>query len=272
MVTAILCFIAWVPVVSLAQQVDAARNDALKRELTQFINGFADSYVNLPKSKNKQSVLKHFSPEAVYAIYSYNIAGKARLQNQTVKEFEIYLDELVRSSNVSLGYDLQDINITYVSPSLATVVYTVKYETKEENGIWVKGDETVSLSLVKRGESWAIVYFTIIQVEDEKLKGNCLCELFIPEVDDGDVVVKTIIPSGRSYATRFDNLEFRTVDGDWLIRSGAVAYKRLKTGEVFAINGNEEVAIGVASSKRDAVLSIIQHTYKDSCARLQTKK
>ena len=39
------------------------------------------------------------------------------------------------------------------SAQLATLTYSVNYENKEEDGIWVKGVETVMMALEKRGDN-----------------------------------------------------------------------------------------------------------------------
>ena len=123
-----------------------------------------------------------------------------------------------------------------------------------------------------RGEKWKIAHYTFIQMEDEKLKGTCVCELFLGEAEE-EVVAKTIVPSGKSYSTKFDSFEFRVVEGDWIIKAQDQLYKRLKTGPLYLLNDEGETQIGVPNSKRETVLMIIgDDLYKDSCARIKTRK
>ena len=120
---------------------------------------------------------------------------------------------------------------------------------------------------------WKIVHYAILQIEDEKLKGTCLCEIFLEEGDgDGEVVTKTTIPAGRSYSKKFNNFEFRTTEAEWVIREGENSFKRRRNGELVQLKGEEEIKLGIASSKKEAVLIILQkQLYPDSCARLKTK-
>jgi len=251
-----------------------AQNEAkIKAELSTFLQNFASDYEALPKTKNKQKVLKYFAPDATYTIYSHTIAGRARVQNFTIKDFAGYLESIVQASDITLGYDVGEQYFTYIGEDLATFSYSVRYETKEEAGIWVKGDETVTMAVIKEGDHWEVVHFTIVQIEDEKLKGTCLCELFIAEADNAEVVAKTTIPSGKSYSTRFDNFEFRPLEnGNQIIRVNGKVFKQLPSGELFEVVDGEETEIAISNSKRETVLSIIaQSLYKDSCARLKAK-
>ncbi|MEO1451319.1 MAG: nuclear transport factor 2 family protein [Bacteroidota bacterium] len=247
---------------------------AVEKELRTFIESFARDYTNLPTSKNKQNVLKYFSPEARSNLYVFNISGRSRVQNSDTKGFEAYLDNILRSSGLTLKYEVGEMHVTHAKNGIATLMYTVEYETKQEDGIWVKGAETVTMALEKKNKAWQIVHYTILQIEDEKLKGTCLCELFAAadDAEDGEVVAKTTIPSGRSYATKFDNFEFRSAGKDQIIKTGGNMYKRLSSGELVVVEDDEETQIGIATGKRDVVLTIIlEHLYKDSCARLKSK-
>ncbi|MFK7925483.1 MAG: hypothetical protein AB8H47_26255 [Bacteroidia bacterium] len=250
-----------------------AQNAEAEKQLEAEVREFATTYANLPTTKDKAAVLKYFSKEVTSVIYVFNISGKSRASTGDYKGFESYLDNMLRASGIELGYDIVEISNIFVSGDNATVSYRVNYETKIPNGIWVKGSETVTLAFEKRGDIWMIVHYTIVQFEDEKLKGTCLCELFISEADDGEVVSKTTIPSGRSYNTEFNNFEFRTVGGDQIIKVKDKVYKRLKTGAVIAMRDGEEVQIGISNSKKETVLMIIgDDLYGDSCATLKTKK
>ncbi|MEL6676704.1 MAG: nuclear transport factor 2 family protein, partial [Bacteroidota bacterium] len=188
-----------------------SEEDKLKTHLYEF----AKAYENLPQTKNKQSVLKYFDPGATSNIFVFNIRGKSGVQNGTVDGFSAFMDNLLRSNELSLKYTIVDVNSIEVVENIATAVYKVDYEIKAEDGIWVKGDETVTMAFEKKQGSWKIVHYTYIQREDEKLKGTCACRLFTE--DGGDktqIVSKTTIPAGKSYSTKYDNFELRTVDGN----------------------------------------------------------
>lgn len=251
----------------------AQEDKAVQEELSTFLDNFAKDYVNLPKSKNIQSLLKYFDERSKSNIFSFGISGQARVTNSDIPGFEAYLKSLIRATDISLTYDIQDVYFTYTTPTFASLTYSLNYETKEKDGIWVKGVETVMMALEKSNDAWKIVHYSIVQIEDEKLKGTCLCEIFLSEEEDGEVVTKTTIPAGRSYSKKFNNFEFKTIEGEWLIRSGESSFKRRRNGEMVALDGEEEVKLGIANSRREAVLVILQErTYAESCARLQTKK
>lgn len=255
------------PAITTAQDTEA-----IEKELTEFLQSFGKDYANVPTTKNTESVLNYFAKDAKSNLFIFGISGRARVQNSDVNGFEAFLKTIIRSSGIELGYDIGDIHFTNVTENLATLAYAVNYEIKEEEGIWVKGNETVTMALEKRKEGWKIVHYTILQIEDEKLKGSCLCELFTAEGPDAEVVSKTTIPSGQSYSTKFDNFEFRKTGEDQIIRVQDQSFKRLKSGEILLLEDEEETSIGISSSKRETVLTILRdHLYKESCASLRTK-
>lgn len=242
--------------------------------LTARLNSFVEAYQNLTSTKNKQAVLEHFHPEATSNIYVFNISGKSRVGNSTVNGFESYMDNLLRSSNILNVYQLIGEPTINQFGDIATVTYKVNYEIKVEDGIWVKGNEVVTLALEKVDEKWLIVHYNIIQVEDEKLKGTCICELFLGEGEDAEVVSKTTVPSGRSYTSKFDNFVFRTTEsGEWVIKSPTRTFRRLTTGQlVETMADGENMVLGIPNSKKETVLMILtEGLYKESCARIKLK-
>jgi ketosteroid isomerase-like protein len=254
-----------------AQSTMSEQEKSDQKTLEQRLRAFTEAYANLPTSKNKQSVLQYFHPEATSNIFVFNISGRSRVRNSDLKEFSAFMDNLLRASELSINYDLVEVVDIDVHGPLATLVYKVDYEIKEEGGIWVKGKETVTMAWEKIRGEWKIVHYTFMQIEDEKLKGTCLCELFISEAEDGEVVSKTTVPSGQSYTTKFNNFEFRTAGGEQVIKTEGRIYKRLRNGKLVRLTEDgDEVEIGIADSKKDAVLMIIsKDLYGDSCTRLK---
>ncbi len=237
------------------------------------LKAFVQDYQSLTETKNKQAVLQHFHPEATSNLYVFNISGQSRVLNGNVRAFEAYLDNLLRSPNLLNVYEMTGTPMVNISGNVGTLTYQVKYELKEEDGIWVKGNELVTLAVEKIGGKWLIVHYTIVQIEDEKLKGTCVCELFIGEGENAEVVSKTVVPSGRSYTTKFDNFVFRTAEnGDWIIKTPTQSFKRLTTGRLVTVGEDgDEVELGIVSSRKEAVLMILtKGLYKDSCARIKS--
>lgn len=243
--------------------------DVIQKDLFLFLDQFVQDYVSLPKTRNKETFLRHFSKEVSATIYVQNIAGRSRVSTGDYAGLSAYVDNILRANNITLGYDVAEKHVTYATPELATLVYKINYETKEENGFWVKGIETVTMALEKVGGRWLVLHYSVFQIEDEKLRGACLCEMFLAEASDGELVAKTTIPSGRSYATQFDNFEFRTSGAEQIIRTGAEQFRRKASGEVVWMGSTEEKVLGSSKSQRETALLILQHhLYKDSCTRL----
>ncbi len=245
-----------------------------EKNITAVLDSFTTAYSNLPKSKDKSSVLSHISKDLSYSIFNFSILGKSRMQEGDYKGFESYVNYLVRTSLTTLRYDVSDVRVTHTSDKLGVVTYKVDYETKEENGIWVKGKETITMAMEKRDDTWQIVHYAIIQIEDEKLKGTCLCELFASSSEEGELVARTTIPTGQQYTTKFDNFEFKTSDGETLIKvkDRDEVFKRLASGVIVVMKDGKVVELGIAKNKRESVgLLVRDYFYKERCARLKIR-
>ncbi len=266
----IFCLLA-ASVSPAAAQVQSAEKEQDEQVLMQLTTSFVDAYQKLTETKNKQAVLQYFHPEASSNLFVFNISGKSRVSNGTVKNFDAFMDNLLRTTISVYVYELMEDPVITLMGHVATISYKVKYEIKEEDGIWVKGNELVTLALEKLIDKWMIVHYSIIQIEDEKLKGTCICELFVGEGEDAEVVSKTVVPNGRSYSTKFDNFVFRKVEnGDVLIKSPTQTFRRLASGQLVIMGPEgETIELGIPAGKKETVLMILQQgLYKDSCARI----
>lgn len=253
-----------------AQTGDAGVETTIK----QHLQSFAEAYAKLPESKNKQSVLRHFSRDMQSNIFYFGISGRTRATNSNYEGFSVYLDKLLSASGMMIKYDVKEVLYVRVIDDVATAVVNVTYEMKEEDGIWVKGEETASYALQKQADGWKIVHLTVMGMEDEKLKGSCLCELFVEEGSASGVVTKTTVPAGRSYSTHFNDFSFRASEGNWIIKAGDKLYRWERAGNLFKMDesGIVQPAIGSSNSKKDIVLLILaKDLYGDNCANIKVK-
>lgn len=246
----------------------------LEKSIKAHIQSFAKAYENLPKDRNKEAVLKHFSRDMQSNIFYFNISGRAKVTNSNFDGFSAYLDKLLGASAVTIKYEIKELLYARAVEDIATAIVSVVYEIKEEDGIWVKGEETANYALKKQGDGWAIVHMAIMGMEDEKLKGNCLCELYVEEGNASGVVTKTTVPSGKSYTTNFNDFNFRSADGSWLIKTGNNVYRWERGGDLYKMDesGAGSTVVGSSSSKKEIVLKILaKDIYAENCANIKVK-
>lgn len=237
------------------------------------IMDFAKSYSAITESRNKATVLRYFHKNMTSNMFYFGINGRSRVDNSNYEGFERYLDKILRSDQLTIKYEVQNILRGISDEDVATYTYDVNFEIKEADGIWVRGNETVSMAFRKFGDEWKAVHFTVMGIEDEKLKGTCICEIFSTLDADGEVIVKTIVPSGKSYATHFADFKFKSREGNQLIRVEDRTYQWIRSGSLSELDEAGEVAVelGKAIGKKDAILLIIQQSlYAESCAKLKT--
>lgn len=267
----LLLLLGLIPAAGVLMAQDRGQDDAAT--IRNSVYAFAEAYSNLTKTRDKESVLRFFSKDLTSNMFYFGINGKARVENSDFPGFNAYLDKVLRSEGLTISYKVADVLRNQVNGNVATITYVVNYEIKEDNGIWVKGNETVSMAFKKIKDEWKAVHFSVMGMEDEKLKGTCICEFFTTRDDDGELVVKTIVPAGKSYTTEFNNFKFKNIDGNKAIRSGEYMYKWMAGGQLVQLNQEGEVIneLGKAENKKEAVLSIIRNSiYADNCARIKT--
>jgi ketosteroid isomerase-like protein len=275
MVGAFLLCLILLPASSLLAQ-DAQDKESAKL-LEGYTQDFARAYSAIPETKDKEAVLKYFSKKFQSTIFYFSIAENVRMQNSNYDGFAKYLDNLMRNDQMSVKYEIQDIIRNHVNGDVATLVAIVDYEIQEADGFHAKGTETVTFAWKKVNGVWQILHFTVMGIEDEKLRGTCLCEVF--SARNGDYVVRTTVPSGRSYSTSFNEFETRKSGEDTFIKTKDNAmFKMTADGEVWRQDGtntsidkmSEVQRLGKAGGEKGAILLIIKnHIYPDKCTSIK---
>jgi hypothetical protein len=265
------------PVFAFAQTKTASEDS-----LRTFINSFALTYSNLGASGDVESVLKHMDKSVSSTILGYDIGGKIRTLHSDYNGFERHLKRILYLKGLSIDYKISDIIVTYVRSNVGALIYTVKYKTARNGETWIKGTETVALTVTRQPkEDWKITHYTVIAVEDEKLKGSCKCELF-EDKETGNYASKTIIPSGEEYTVMFDEFKFQDGgQGVKFIEIGESIYKWRNSGvlsyykNAFAKKETKitERKIGSAKTKVAAILQILQREkYPENCTKLKLNR
>ncbi len=256
--------------------VNAPEVAALKLKFTEFI----DAYANIEKNKDVTKVLKYVAPDAISTLVSFDLTGKMNILYSDYKGFAGFLDKLTTTEGLAVNYTLDNIDKMYISGNIGVVVYGVKYENKRGGQIWSKGYENVSLTYKKIAGEWKIVQYVVTQIEDEKTKVSCICELTV-ENNSQDFIMKTTIPSGRSYITELNPIGFMFPNNEKMIVIGEKYYKWTANGD---INYMEE-PVGDATIKETKIANIAdlndrklavetiltQHYYKAVCNEVQIK-
>jgi hypothetical protein len=243
-------------------------------------NEFIAAYSTIEKTKDVKSVLNHVSNDVISTLVSFDLTGKMNILYSDYKGFATYLDKLTTTDNLVVNYTLENIDKIYVSGNLAIIVYGVSYENKRGGNVWSKGFENVTLTYKKIAGEWKIVQYVVTQIEDEKTKVACICELTV-ENNAQDFVMKTTIPSGRSYVTELNPIGFMFPDGGKLIVVGEKYYKWLSNGDINFMEeatdnkAVKETKIAVVTDQNDrqkAVETILtQHYYKSVCNEVEIK-
>ncbi len=242
---------------------------------TQF-ESFVKSYSNIQKSKDKQSVLQYLAKEVKATFILFDIANNSSIKYTNIKSFETHLEDLITSDEIELKYHVTEILREYIQTKFAVISYVVQFEIFKHGSLWSRGNETITLTYGKINGEWKIAQYTFVSIEDEKLRGSCVCEAFKGKGGE-QFVTKMAIPTGRSYVTNMTDFKFTDEkNGDKIIKAGKGIYRWNKDGEVWLKNfdqsGTElnETRLGEAADKKDVLKVILgKHLFVENCVDLK---
>jgi hypothetical protein len=259
-----------------AQKIEDAKQPASEAELREQFGEFINAYSNLQVNKDKFAVLKHMSKDVQSTIIFFYVGGRANTIVGDYAGFSSFMDKLINTQGLEIKYQVVKVPRVYISGERGVVVYVVEYDVQKNGTSWSKGNETVTLTYKKIDGEWKILQYSIVNIEDEKLRGACLCELYGDGT--GDYVAKTVIPNGRTYDTDLNTFEFTKLGEDRIVKTAKNAYRWDKDGSIFlrenALPGVQakEVKIGVADTynKKDVLALILKkHIYVETCTEIK---
>lgn len=270
----ISCFLFTASVSGYGQNKEADELDSLRQTFDAFI--FA--YQNLVDTHKTEDVLQFFSPELRTTVVTSDIRGRVRVIHNDYNEFREFLNRLAFSPGLKLDYQVAEVLKTQVSGRFGYVTYIVNYELNQEESVWNRGNETVTITFQKTIKGWKIIHFTTVIFEDEKLRGRCYCKIYAPKEADesNEYLAAVIVPSGQSYIKKTYTFLFRNGENDRVIDAGDRQFRwKYSSGEVWLLSrsGIKQDNLGTAKYRRDAIRLILkEHFHEDNCSSMSIKK
>lgn len=258
--------------------------------LNNLTKEFTSTFNNFSKTLDKGSVLKFMDKSVSALLTNTNISKNVLKFKSDYKGFEMYLDKMADSAKneIILTYKLIDIVRTYINEDMGVVTYTADYSLRKHKKMWTKGHETVVLAYKRLGAEWRIIHYTTTTIEDQKLYGECSCEFV--ELKDGSFDTKTLIPSGKSYEEKKNEIVFEEVlEGSARIRrikANGKIYRWDLSSKLFYIEQVEikattidagtapTVEIELATrvkTKQKVIETIMLHNYQENCKEVKTR-
>ncbi|WP_448519530.1 hypothetical protein [Rhodoflexus sp.] len=250
-------------------------------EIRKLTISFVENYGKFTQTKDKSSVLKFMHDKVTASLFNANVMGRYRSFTGDYQGLDEHLTKLANADNLNLNYKLTGIAAEHLSEDIGSVVYTADYQMEREGSVWEKGTEQVTLVFKKFGNEWKIVYYNTINIEDEKLRGDCFCEIF--ESKPGNFVTKTTLPGGRGYTEDLQNFEFLQRPEGRVIRSGMQIFRWSDAGEISYTPQRDskpssvapaEVKLPGSATERDQAIMLIlkEVNYKESCANIKVRR
>lgn len=243
-------------------------------EIEQYVKDYAKAYENITKSRDKLTILEFVSKDLFSTIIKSNVVDEFGLIQSSYADFDAYLEQILRTDGMEVNYEVKDVLRSKVRGRTGVVVCEIGVQVSSRGEIWNKGTELTTFVLKKYKDSWKILSFNVVNLEEEQNKGTCLTQIF--KATSGSYMVKTIIPKGETYKTNINNFEFNPGNGIIYIKlDGENSYSWLRDGPLTKVaQGNQpEKVIGSAIDEYQAVLNIIKlDLYTENCLNFKTKK
>ena len=243
-------------------------------EIEQYVKDYAKAYENITKSRDKLTILEFVSKDLFSTIIKSNVVDEFGLIQSSYADFDAYLEQILRTDGMEVNYEVKDVLRSKVRGRTGVVVCEIGVQVSSRGEIWNKGTELTTFVLKKYKDSWKILSFNVVNLEEEQNKGTCLTQIF--KATSGSYMVKTIIPKGETYKTNINNFEFNPGNGIIYIKlDGENSYSWLRDGPLTKVaQGNQpEKVIGSAIDEYQAVLNIIKlDLYAENCLNFKTKK
>lgn len=266
-------FILLFPILFLNSVVTADPQED-KAALEKLILSSTKAMSDYNKTKNKSAVLKHFHEKMLIDFTYISISGKVRNERIDFNEFAAHLDEI---SHGKMGFT-HDVEImrTYITGGIGVVSLTEDYEIKYNNEILNKGSQLITTTAKKFGTQWKIIRMTVIEVENEKLKGTCLCELFTgKENQGGDLIAKVTSPGGKSYNSDMFNFSFKKENKvKTIVKMEDVTYAWENSFAIWTTDadGNKIKQIGQGASESEVVKLLVSKEFTDHCTDFKIRQ
>lgn len=260
------------PILFLVSIVAADPEDD-KEALEKLILSSTKAMSDYNKTKNKSEVLKYFHNKMLIDFTYISISGKVRNERIDFNEFAAHLDEI---SHGKMGFT-HDVEImrTYITSGIGVVNLTEDYEIKYNNEILNKGSQLITTTAKKFGTQWKIIRMTVIEVENEKLKGTCLCELFTGKGNQGDFVAKVTSPGGKSYNSDMFNFSFTKENRvKTIVKMEDVTYTWENSFAIWTTDadGNKIKQIGQGASESEIVKLLVSKKFTDHCTDFKIRQ
>ncbi|MBT29684.1 MAG: hypothetical protein CMO01_08470 [Thalassobius sp.] len=262
-----------IPVLLFVTTLFAGSNPEEEAALNSLILSSTKELSDYHKTKNKSAVLRHFHEKMVIDFTYISISGKVRTERIDFNEMAAHLEEIAHNKMGST-HDVE-IMRTFVTGDIGVVSFTEDYEMKYGNEVLNKGSQLVTATAKKFGHEWKIIRMTVVEVENEKIKGTCLCELYSGEGTTGNYIAKTTAPGGKSYNSEMMHFSFRKEDRvKTIVKMEDTTYLWENSFAIWTTNhnGDKEKQVGQAASEAEVIKHLIGIEFKDHCTELVLRK
>ncbi|WP_157637706.1 nuclear transport factor 2 family protein [Flexithrix dorotheae] len=265
-----LLIILLVPTLNFGKLMAA---DPEEEALANLVKESSKALANYHASKDKGAVLKYFHEKMVIDFTFISVSGKVRNERISYEEFATHLDAF---SHERMGrtHDI-DVLKTIVHQDIGVVNYTEDYEVTFGEEVLTKGSQVITATAKKFGKTWKIIRITVVEMESEKFKGSCLCELYEGTSATGNFITKTTVPGGKNYTSNMNHFTVTKKDrGTVLINMDGENFIWENNLNIFEAkeDGSKGTKIGIGTNSYEVIQTLIKAEFSEHCTDLVLRK
>ncbi|MEH0158333.1 hypothetical protein V6R21_30030 [Limibacter armeniacum] len=222
------------------------------------------SFLEEIESSDVSKRLDYIDPNCKINYVLVRLNGNIGTQTYTYDDL-VKRAEYNRINNLSFKTSIKSVN-THTAADASICEYTREFEIFKGEEKIAENTQVITAVLKKVNDDWKIVQMNISELEQNKEKGTCLCEVYGGPQDE--YIVKAIIPAGDHYETQMDNYTLSGNDGDKVIKTAKGKYL-LRNNEVFMMENEKAVkSLGNATKDEEAFLLILKQQYSQQCSNI----
>ncbi|MBX2843389.1 MAG: nuclear transport factor 2 family protein [Flammeovirgaceae bacterium] len=241
--------------------------------LASLVKESSKALADYQSTKNKTGVLKYFHEKMVIDFTFISVNGRVRNERISYEEFSTHLD-VFSHERMGRTHDIEVFK-TFVNQDIGVVNYTEDYEVTFGEEVLTKGSQVITATAKKFGNTWKIIRITVVEMESEKFKGSCLCELYEGTSATGNFITKTTVPGGKNYTSNMNHFTVvKKNRGTVLINMDGENFIWENNLNIFEAkeDGSKGKKIGIGTNSNEVIQSLIKFEFSEQCTDLVLRK
>lgn len=233
-----------------------------EESLKEFINRFYTDFIsNESESLQSERFESFFVPQFQGTDVEVDLNGDVEVIDLDLGAIVEMYSRYRKVSGLDINFNITKFNTVAIKGATGVASFEVDFELAKNGATMSKGQQMVSLTAKRRGDSWQISFINRLYVQSQVYSGTCVCDVFTQGSDNFATFLT--VPDGDSYLTSSDRFEIIGDAENRFVRvNGSDVYEwNTATNKVMV----EETELGVARLPETAIKLILKNMNTEKC-------